>query len=131
MLFKVLTYSGLLFSGAPKNHFKKIRTRNNLNGLLDIHHIIPKEFKRHPTVLFSKYNIEDGYNLIFLPTSKGIRMLNTHYDRPDHSGGHSEYNKYIGTVLDKMFCESKTSQYNMCKLNKILRQSMRHLNCPW
>jgi len=131
MLFKLLTYSGLLFCGTPKNHFKKIRTRKNLNGLIDIHHIIPREFKRHPTIKFSKYNIEDGYNLMFLPTSKGIKMLNTHIDRPVHTNGHSEYNKYMRTILNEMFLERKTSEYNMCKLNKILRQNMRHLNCPW
>jgi hypothetical protein len=131
MLLKLLTYSGLLFSGTPKNHFKKIRSRKDLHGLIDIHHIIPREFKCHPTIRFSKYNIEDGYNLMFLPTSKGIKTLNTHTDRPDHSSGHTEYNKYVKSVLNEMFMERKTSEYNMCELNKILRENMRHLTCPW
>jgi hypothetical protein len=34
-------------------------------------------------------------------------------------------------ILDEMFMESKTSEFNMCKLNKKLRLNMRHLNCPW
>ena len=131
MLIKLLTYSGLLFSGTPKNHFKKLRIRKELSGLIDIHHIVPKEFKRHPTIRFSKYNIEDGYNLMFLPTSKGKKILNTHNDRPDHSAGHASYNIYVGTLLDEMFMQGKTSECNMCKLNKKLRESMRHLDCVW
>ena len=131
MLLKLLTYSGLLFSGIPKRRFQNIRTRKNLNGLVDIHHIVPLEFRYHPTVLFSEYNIEDGCNLMFLPTLKGSIVLNVHKDRPVHFDGHRKYNKYVGMLLDEMFVESKTSEYNMCKLNKNLKQSMRHLNCPW
>lgn len=130
-MFKLLTYSGLLFSGKPHREFKRIRVNQNLSGLVDIHHILPKEFRYHPTILFSKYNLEDGYNLMFLPTSKGSCILNTHIDRPVHYNRHRSYNRYVGTILDEMFLESKTSEFNMCKLNKILRQNMRHLNCPW
>lgn len=131
MLFKVLTYSGLLFSGMPKRNFQNIRNKKNLTGLVDIHHIVPREFRYHPTIKFSNYDIENGYNLMFLPTSKGSCILNTHVDRPVHYNGHRIYNKYIGMILDEMFMERKTSEFNMCKLNKKLRLNMRHLDCPW
>ena len=131
MLFKLLTYSGLLFSGMPKYNFQRVRHNKDLNSLVNIHHIIPKKFWYHPTILFSKYDIEDGYNLMFLPTKKGSIILNTHIDRPVHYNGHRIYNRYVGTVLDEMFLERKTSEYNLCKLNKKLKQNMRHLNCPW
>ena len=131
MLLKLLTYSGLLFSGTPHRHFKRVRLNKDLSGLVDIHHIVPREFRRHPTIHLSKYDIEDGYNLMFLPTKKGSIILNTHIDRPVHYNGHRIYNRYVGTILDAMFLESKTSEYNMCKLNKILRENMRHLDCPW
>ena len=102
-----------------------------MNELVNLHHIIPREFTYHPTVLLSNYDIENGYNLMFLPTLKGWSTLNTHHDRPPHYNGHIKYNRYIATVLDEMFLESKTNEYNLCKLNKKLKQNMRHLNCPW
>jgi len=45
--------------------------------------------------------------------------------------GHPRYNSYVASVIDQMFLEKQTSEYNMCKLNKKLRQSMRHLDIPW
>ena len=126
-----MTYSGLLFSGLSRKDFYNARNKRNLNGLVEVHHIIPREFRYHPTILFSEYDIENGYNLMFLPTRKGSVILNTHTDRPKHFNGHRGYNRYVATVLDEMFIQSKTNQYNLCKLNKKLKQNMRHLNIPW
>ncbi len=131
MILKVFTYSALLFSGLSKKNFKSVKNRYNLKKLVDIHHIIPREFRYHPTIILSKYEIENGYNLMFLPTIKGSNLLNIHVDRPIHKHGHRNYNKYIETVLDNMFKENKTNEYNLCKLNIKLKQNMRHLNCPW
>ena len=99
--------------------------------MVDIHHIIPREFIYHPTVSFSNYNIVNGYNLMFLSTLKGSVILNIHVDRPNHFNGYTNYNKFVGITLDQMFLESQTNEYNMCKFNKILRQHMRHIDIPW
>tara|TARA_B110001452_G_scaffold267462_1_gene277445 strand:- start:2036 stop:2434 length:399 start_codon:yes stop_codon:yes gene_type:complete len=131
MLLKLFTYSGLLFSGLSRSDFINVKNKRNLNELVDIHHIIPREFKYHPTILFSEYDIDNGYNLMFLPTQKGSVILNTHKDRPIHFDGHKKYNRYVAIVLDEMFTESKTGQHNLCKLNKKLKQNMRHQNVPW
>jgi len=131
MMFKLLTYSGLLFSYVPKSTFRSTRTERNLQGLIDIHHIIPRQLRNHPTIVLSKYNIENGYNFMFLPTNVGVDKLNIHKNRPIHIRGHPRYNSYVASVLDQMFLEKQTSEYNMCKLNKKLRQSMRHLDIPW
>ena len=103
----------------------------NLNNIVQIHHIIPKEFKTHPTILLSNYNIEDGYNLIFLPTNIGKDILNIHNDRPLHYKGHLNYNKYIRKELDNIFITKNLTEKNMCNLNKKLRENMRHINIPW
>ena len=126
-----MTYSGVLFSGLSRNDFYNVRNKNNLKELVEVHHIVPRQFTYHPTVLLSNYDIENGYNLMFLPTQKGSVILNIHTDRPKHFNGHRKYNRYVSTVLDEMFLESKTNQHNLCKLNKKLKQNMRHLNCPW
>jgi hypothetical protein len=131
MWTRLLTYSSLLFSGMPKRTFRNMREKKNLKGLLDIHHIIPREFKKHPTIVFSKYDIENGYNLMFLPTHKGSNNLNIHSDRPIHSNGHIEYNMYVKKLLNEMFNNNLISEKDICELNLHLRQNMRHLDCPW
>jgi len=132
MWLKLLTYSSLLFYNTPKCHFKKTRIKRNLKGLVDIHHIIPREFKKHPSVVISKYDIENGYNLMFLPTHKGFLSLNLNIDRPIHSNGHIKYNKYVGALLDNIYANKDNNFENeLATMNLHLRQNMRHLDCPW
>ena len=142
MLFKLLTYTGLLFYNTKKSLFRNTRRDYNLTGLIEIHHIIPRQFKRHPTIIFSKYDIENGYNFVFLPNKKGENVLNIHPDRPIHNNGHIEYNYYVKERLDIIFnkldkfdrldrfdlIDTINSKYNlqhlMCELNIELRQNM-------
>tara|TARA_Y100000741_G_C17970532_1_gene443658 strand:+ start:96 stop:464 length:369 start_codon:yes stop_codon:yes gene_type:complete len=89
--------------GYSKRMLKKTRKRFNMNGLVEIHHVVPKQFKTHPTLLREKYNVEEDYNLIFLPSEKGTHSLNLR-SRPVHSGGHLEYNLFVKKHLDD--CDS-------------------------
>ena len=131
MISRILTYSALLFSGLTKNNFYKIRDNRDLKGLVSVHHIVPRQFKNHPVIKLSKYEIENGYNLMFLPTDKAFDKLILHKDRPFHSSGHYKYNKYVEEILDDMLFDGKINQYNLCELNLKLKKSMRHLDCPW
>ncbi len=143
MVFKLLTYTGLLFYNTKKSLFRNTRRDYNLTGLVEIHHIIPRQFKRHPTIIFSKYDIENGYNFVFLPNKKGENVLNIHPDRPIHNNGHIEYNYYVKQRLDDIFnkiyqfdiidtiISKENLQHLMCELNIELRQNMRHLDVPW
>lgn len=134
MIFKILTYSGLLFYNTHKSSFRNIRRKKNLTGLIEVHHIVPRQFKRHPTIIFSNYDIENGYNLIFLPNKKGENKLYIHHDRPIHNNGHIKYNQYVKEKLDNIFDnrDKKDSlQHLMCELNIELRDNMRHLDIPW
>ena len=130
-MLRLLTYTGLLFSGLKHYDFRIIRNQRKLKGFVDIHHIVPQEFRYHPTIKLSNYDIDSGYNLMFLPSSKGACILNIHEDRPVHHNGHYQYNRFVAKILDTMFLESKTSEHNLCKLNRALKQNMRHLNIPW
>ena len=131
MLYNTIIYSMLLFSGVSNSKFRKIRNRYNCKDLIDIHHIIPRKFTNHPTILMSGYNINDGYNLCFLPTNKGSIKLYNHIDRPIHYNGHQGYNEYVERCLDTMLIDRDVSEENLCKLNKILRDNMRHCNIPF
>jgi len=131
-MIKILCYASLLFSNVPRIKFQRLRNKKNLQGLVDIHHIIPKQCRNHPTIILSKYDITNGYNLVFLPNLSGwVKINNLHPDRPIHCKGHIEYNNYILSVLDEMFLNNQINEKNLCKLNRHLRQNMRHLYIPW
>ena len=126
-----LLYKNLIFSGKTVYYFRQVKNKRNLNRLVEIHHIIPREFKNHPAIIYSDYNIEDGYNLILLPTDIGSEKLNIHNDRPLHFKGHINYNKYIGRCLDKMFYNKEYNECDLCKFNSYLRKQMRNISIPW
>ena len=130
-MIKYLTYTCLLFSGKNHQYFRNIRTRCGLTDLVQIHHIIPREFRDHPAIIDSGYNIEDGYNLVFLPTRMGVNGLNLHIDRPIHYGGHLLYNRYVRVCLDEMLARDATSREELCRFNRELRQNMRHCKIDW
>jgi len=128
---KIITYSCLLFSGFTKFKFKNYRKRFRLNNLVEIHHIIPRQHKNHPVLLDTKYNLEDGYNLMFLPNQKGKMKLNLHSKRPIHQYGHYKYNIFIKEYLDYLYIENNYSKIDIINFNRFLRKNLRFLNIPW
>ena len=131
-MIKILCYTSLLFCNIPRIKFQKVRQEKKLQGLVDIHHIIPKQCKNHPTIIMSQYDISNGYNLMFLPNLSGwMKIDNLHPERPIHFRGHKEYNNYVITLLDEMFLNNQIHEENLCKLNKHLRKNMRRLDIPW
>lgn len=88
----------IIFSGLFRKDFVNIRNRFSLQETVQIHHIIPLEWKNHKKLI--NYNINEGYNLIFLPNKKGKEILNT--NRRIHDGGHPNYNKYVLERLNEI-----------------------------
>ena len=128
----LLLYSLFFNTYIYKADFKQAKKKFNLSGLVEIHHIIPRQFKNHPTIKFSNYDVEKGYNLMFLPTIKGKEILNLHDDRPIHTGGHMAYNSYLKGRLDMMLELEKINEEHMYNLNMELKQELRHLkDIPW
>jgi hypothetical protein len=39
----------------------------NIRGLVEDHHVIPRQFKKHPTIEKFKYDINASNNLILMP----------------------------------------------------------------
>jgi len=128
---KIITYSCLLFSGFTKHKFKSYKKRFNLNSLVEIHHLIPKQHKNHPVILHLNYDIENGYNFIFLPNKKGYEKLNLHLNRPIHQYGHYKYNLFVKDYLDNLYKSGKYSKEDLINLNRFLRRNMRDLTIPW
>ena len=81
--------------GFSKAHLRHTRRRMGLSDLVEIHHVLPREFRAHPTVVGFGYDVEADYNTIFVPSKRGALP-----GRPVHTGGHMAYNAYTRRQLD-------------------------------
>ena len=109
---------------------RSLRTRLGLCGLIQIHHIIPKQWATHPKIVASEYNIDASYNLMFMPTDERTRgILYLRRDRLFHSGGHPCYNLHVKRLLDDIDGDYESV---LC-LARDLRRSIRHKprSIPW
>lgn len=83
--------------GFSRIHLRRTRRRMGLTDLVEIHHVVPREFRDHPTVRAHGYDIEGDYNTLFVPSRRGGHLG---VRRPVHTGGHMAYNAYVRTGLD-------------------------------
>jgi hypothetical protein len=109
----------LLFLNLRKKDFVSYKYRFQLQEYVHIHHIIPLEWRSKANL--KGYNVDMGYNLMFMPNKIGKTKINT--VRRNHEGGHMKYNKYINERLE-----------HECPFE--IRQSVRHclsngLEIPW
>lgn len=110
-------------TGARRN-FKK---RFGLTGLVEDHHVIPKQWRNHEIIVNSGYNISESYNIIMMPSHGGIHRLNTR--RILHSGGHPKYNQYVKRCLDSFESEEELVEF-VGKVKYGLRTG-DHGEIPW
>lgn len=103
-----------LFANLLRKDFIMYKCRFNLQEKVQVHHIIPLEWRNHENIIRNEYDIDSGYNLILMPTKIGIKTVNT--VRRVHDGGHPNYNKYICSMLD----ENK----DPFEINKFLRKKI-------
>lgn len=94
---------------SSKKYMKKIRKRYELRGLIEIHHVVPRQFSKHKVIKKYKYDTEASYNFVFCPSKKGIEIMNLRKTRPVHSGGHLKYNTFVNQQLNS--CDSISDLY--------------------
>jgi hypothetical protein len=106
----------------------KVRWGLHGKGLVEDHHIIPKQFKKHPIVVKSGYDINASANLIMLPTRLGKFVLRVRDDRIIHSGKHTSYNNYVEKMLDSMKSVEQFTEFT-----DFLKRACRHRpqDIPW
>ena len=115
----------LLLNGINGFHWTSLERRDfitkfKLNGYVESHHIIPRQWRYHKN-LPKSFDVDASYNLMFMPTYCGALVGNS--TRRIHSGGHPAYNKYV---------ETKLNNEEDCRiLIKNLKQEIRAGNCPW
>ena len=107
------------YKGWDRRLFKQLR---GYNGHVNDHHVIPKQHKYHPLLKEIGYDIDGRFNLLIMPTEKGVKSLNLHPDTIYHCS-HPEYNKIVKQDLDMLYRKSD-SEYHLwlyvCWLKKIL-----------
>ena len=101
---KPCVFSSNLPRGFDKKRLRAARRRRRLQGLVDIHHVVPRQFRAHPAVRRAEYDVEAGYNLLFCATSRGADVLHLRATRPLHDRHHHEYNCIVRSRLDA--CEN-------------------------
>ena len=99
-----ITISYLLkydYGTITRRNFKK---RYKIQGLVQDHHIIPKEFKSNIS-----FDIDSSYNIIILPNKIGKDLLNT--NRPIHENGHPKYNKHVKYLFELGYTDKYILSY--------------------
>ena len=90
--------------GFSKRALRSARTRFDFQGRVDIHHVIPREYKCHAVIKRENYDVEEAYNLVLLPNLAGANIATR---RPIHNERHANYNTYVGNSLDA--CDSRSA----------------------
>lgn len=100
MYFSILNIFIYIYSSVYRRNIKR---KYLLCGLVQDHHIIPRQFKNQINYNNDSFisHIDDPKNLIILPNTIGKLIINT--NRPIHENGHINYNKYILTLLDNNY----------------------------
>ena len=82
---------------------RNIKRKFLIVGLVQDHHIIPREFKNKIDYKNSNLidSIDSPKNLIMLPTRYGKLFINT--NRSIHENGHKHYNRYIYNLLNNNY----------------------------
>lgn len=89
-------YDATLPRGFAKMALRRARARYGLEGAVEIHHVVPREFRNHPQLLAREYDVEAPYNTILMPSAVHAAPC----QRPVHTGGHAQYNAFVRTRLD-------------------------------
>lgn len=109
---------------------RRLRDKRNAlawNGLVEIHHVVPRSLHWHPTLQRFHYDVHAPYNTIFMPTSAARSVVPLRADRPTHDGGHMAYNAFVCDRLDA--CAHP--EHLLCLLVVLHRGCRGFLAIPW
>ena len=93
--------------GFSKRRLREKRRRYELDGLTQVHHVLPRSLADHPVVRAHGYDVEGEYNFLLLPTREGLSQLRLRPERPLHDGGHMRYNQFARDGLDACVTHAK------------------------
>jgi len=106
----------------------KIRKGLFKTGLVQDHHVIPRQFKEHPIVRKTGFDVNASENIIMMPTPVGKLVMRVRVDRLTHGYGHREYNAYVKRMLDCIVTKDELTQFRD-HLKRCIRFYPHHV--PW
>ena len=124
ILFYVCNGYKYCYGTMNRQYFKK---RFNIYGLVEDHHIIPKQFRNHPKLKKYNFNLSQPSNIMLMPNKIGIQNLDT--NRMLHTGGHTQYNRFVGKMLEKIDNEDDIKEI-MWYLRYCIRNNYK-TSIPW
>ena len=101
---------------ATDENYKKYKKYDNL---VQDHHIIPKQWKKHKLIKNINFDINSSNNLIIMPTQKTFLYFNLDPNIRTHYIGHPKYNIYVKETLPKKNNERFITDsicFNVCRL---------------
>lgn len=103
----VLTMAVLLTALLPStssslsglHRYRLARRRFAIEGQVQIHHIIPRQCRTHPSL--REFEVHGFSNLMFVPSTPSMTRMRVRPCRISrHDGGHALYNEYVRKRLD-------------------------------
>ena len=79
---------------------KEQKKKNKYTGLVQDHHIIPKQWKNHNLIKTINFDINSSNNLVIMPIPKTFLYFNFNPNLRTHYAGHPTYNLYVKKILD-------------------------------
>tara|TARA_Y100000591_G_C21748591_1_gene653398 strand:- start:315 stop:740 length:426 start_codon:yes stop_codon:yes gene_type:complete len=115
---------------------RRFKEKEKIRFLVQDHHCIPYQYRNHPLLKETRFNINCSRNILIMPNKLGIQEMNFHPNIRIHDGGHISYNKYIGKYLDKIYIEEKSiemKQYQLWLFLHYLKGNLYYNNdiIPW
>jgi len=110
------------YKGWDRRVFKRWK---GYSGLVNDHHVIPKQFRNHPIVKDTNFDINGNFNLMIMPTPKGIIELNMDPKTIPHKN-HPRYNIQVKSMLDyihKYYNDNDYKEYKLWLLVNWLKEN--------
>lgn len=114
---------------------KAYKNKKKYTGIVQDHHIIPKQWKQHNLIKTIDFDINSSNNLIIMPIPKTFLYINCSPNLRTHYIGHPIYNLYIKSVLDNIdkLISLDDKKYHFWLFFIYLKYNIRYLdnNIPW
>lgn len=98
-IWQPLPHECLRYGTKARRNYKKL---NYPIKTVEDHHIIPKQFKNHPAITKSKFEINGHKNLLIMPNRYGKQLLKLPQHIPYHTS-HEKYNQFVGKWLAYLY----------------------------
>lgn len=115
---------------------KALIKSSGLHGIVENHHIIPKQWENHNLFDKIKFDVHSSYNIVMLPNIKHNFYIGASHHMIIHESGHKKYNEYVKVQLDELlekYSDDDEFKYNFWLFHTYLKASLNNnsTDIPW